>query len=135
MSFEEDKISANPPKFEKYSPDHIPKGWGYELWIINSLEHGYCGKLLFFKKGLQCSWHVHEKKDEAFHCKKGRILLLVSEDQDQTLAKEIILEAGDCYHVKRGQYHRMRGLEHENELFEFSTLHREDDSIRIEKGD
>ena len=28
---------------------HVPKGWGYEKWIVNTDE--YCGKLLFFNKG------------------------------------------------------------------------------------
>ena len=31
---------------------HVPKGWGYEKWIVNTDE--YCGKLLFFNKGKRC---------------------------------------------------------------------------------
>ena len=27
----------------------VPKGWGYEKWIVNKEE--YCGKILFFVKG------------------------------------------------------------------------------------
>ena len=27
----------------------VPKGWGFEKWIVNKEE--YCGKLLYFVKG------------------------------------------------------------------------------------
>ena len=37
---------------------HVPKGWGYEKWIVNTPE--YCGKLLFFNEGKRCSWHYHK---------------------------------------------------------------------------
>ena len=37
---------------------YVPKGWGYEHWIVNKKE--YCGKILFFKKGKRCSWHYHK---------------------------------------------------------------------------
>ena len=40
---------------------HVPKGWGYEKWIVNTDE--YCGKLLFFNKGKRCSWHYHKIKE------------------------------------------------------------------------
>jgi hypothetical protein len=39
----------------------VPKGWGFEKWIVNCEE--YCGKLLYFVKGKRCSWHYHELKD------------------------------------------------------------------------
>ena len=40
----------------------VPKGWGFEKWIVNKPE--YCGKLLYFVKGKRCSWHYHKIKDE-----------------------------------------------------------------------
>ena len=43
---------------------HVPKGWGWERWIVNCEE--YCGKLLFFKGGKRCSWHRHELKMKYF---------------------------------------------------------------------
>ena len=52
---------------------HVPKGWGYEKWIVNTEE--YCGKLLFFNKGKRCSWHYHKIKDETFYLQSGSILL------------------------------------------------------------
>ena len=42
----------------------VPKGWGFEKWIVNNEE--YCGKLLYFAKGKRCSWHYHVLKDEVF---------------------------------------------------------------------
>ena len=46
-----------------------PKGWGYEKWIVNKDE--YCGKLLHIIKGMKCSWHYHQKKDETFYLQEG----------------------------------------------------------------
>ena len=50
---------------------HVPKGWGYEKWIVNNEK--YCGKLLFFEKGKKCSWHYHKLKHETFYLHSGRI--------------------------------------------------------------
>lgn len=43
----------------------VPKGWGFEKWIVNNEK--YCGKILFFVKGKKCSYHYHEIKDETFY--------------------------------------------------------------------
>jgi mannose-6-phosphate isomerase-like protein (cupin superfamily) len=80
---------------------YVPKGWGYEDWLVNKKE--YCGKLLFFKKGKRCSWHYHELKDETFYVHSGRL--------------RVVFGLTDV------------------EMFEFSTQHFDEDSIRIEKGD
>ena len=52
---------------------HVPKGWGYEKWIVNTEE--YCGKLLFFNEGKRCSWHYHKLKDEVFYIQSGKMLV------------------------------------------------------------
>ena len=44
----------------------VPKGWGYEKWIVNKSE--YCGKLLYFMRDKKCSWHYHKLKDEINSC-------------------------------------------------------------------
>lgn len=110
----------------------VPKGWGFEKWIVNSDK--YCGKLLFFVKGKKCSWHYHKVKDEVFYIQSGKILVKYSEENDITLSHSITLERGDSFHVKTGLRHQMLALE-DTELFEFSTEHFEDDSYRIIKGD
>lgn len=109
-----------------------PKGWGYEKWIVNKPE--YCGKLLFFNKGKKCSWHYHKIKDEVFYLQSGKILVKFSDEEDILKAKELILNAGDSFHIYVGLKHQMIAME-DSELFEFSTQHFEDDSYRILKGD
>ena len=111
---------------------HVKKGWGWEKWIVNNEE--YCGKLLFFENGKRCSWHYHKLKDEVFYVQSGRLLVLYSEEDDLESAHEIVLSAGDNFHVYRGLRHQMVALQ-DSELFEFSTQHFDSDSHRIIKGD
>lgn len=110
----------------------VPKGWGFEKWIVNSEE--YCGKLLYIAKGKKCSWHYHKLKDEVFYLQSGKILLKYYDEDDIALAHETILNKGDKFHVYRGLRHQMTALE-DTELFEFSTQHFDEDSYRIIKGD
>jgi quercetin dioxygenase-like cupin family protein len=110
----------------------IPKGWGFERWICNSKE--YCGKLLYFVKGKKCSWHYHVLKDETFYIQSGKILLKYSEEDELTNAIEVVLDKGDKFHIYRGLRHQMIALE-DTELFEFSTQHFDEDSIRVLQGD
>ena len=58
----------------------VPKGWGFEKWIVNKPE--YCGKLLYLVKDKKCSWHYHKLKDEVFFIQSGASLLKFSEDDD-----------------------------------------------------
>tara|TARA_B100000085_G_scaffold266187_1_gene274613 strand:- start:283 stop:624 length:342 start_codon:yes stop_codon:yes gene_type:complete len=111
---------------------HVEKGWGYEKWIVNKPE--YCGKLLYFNKGMKCSWHYHKLKDEVFYLQSGRLLIKFSESDDIEEAQELILEKGENFHVPIGLRHQMLALE-ASELFEFSTQHFDEDSYRIQKGD
>ena len=110
----------------------VPKGWGFEKWIVNTEE--YCGKLLYFVKGKKCSWHYHKLKDETFYIQSGKILLKYSDDDEMAYADEIILNKGDKFHIYRGLRHQMFALE-DTELFEFSTQHFDEDSHRLERGD
>lgn len=119
----------------------VPKGWGYELWLVNKEE--YCGKLLFFVKGKKCSYHYHRIKDETFYVHSGKIELMYSDDPDldkgfvwqgRDKRERVILSKGDVFHIPVGRRHQMRALE-DTELFEFSTQHFDTDSYRIVKGD
>ena len=110
----------------------VSKGWGFEKWIVNCEE--YCGKLLYFVKGKRCSWHYHVLKDEVFYVQSGKLLVKYSDRDDLNAAQEVVLEAGDNFHVYRGLRHQMFALK-DTELFEFSTQHFEEDSYRIVKGD
>jgi len=110
----------------------VPKGWGFEKWIVNTEE--YCGKLLYFVRGKKCSWHYHKLKDETFYIQSGKILLKYSDGDEMAYADEIVLNRGDKFHIYRGLRHQMFALE-DTELFEFSTQHFEEDSYRLLKGD
>ena len=110
----------------------VPKGWGYEKWIVNN--EMYCGKLLFFEKGKKCSWHYHKIKDETFYLQSGKILLYYGDTDNIDEAKTAILESGDKFHIYCGLRHQMVAIE-PSELFEFSTQHFEHDSYRVIKGD
>ena len=110
----------------------VSKGWGYEKWIVNSEQ--YCGKLLFIAKGKQCSWHFHKKKDEVFYVQSGKIKIYYGWDDNIEMARKLVLEPGDKFHVPIGMKHRMYGLL-DTELFEFSTEHFDEDSNRIQPGD
>tara|TARA_A100001515_G_C4581758_1_gene213146 strand:+ start:634 stop:987 length:354 start_codon:yes stop_codon:yes gene_type:complete len=115
-----------------YDIKFVPKGWGFEKWIVNNEE--YCGKLLYFVKGKKCSWHFHKLKDEVFYIQSGKILVKFSAQDDIEKAQELVLSKGDNFHVYRGLRHQMLALE-DTELFEFSTQHFDEDSHRITKGD
>ena len=110
----------------------VPKGWGWERWIVNCKE--YCGKLLFFNKNKRCSWHYHKLKDEVFYLQSGKMIVYYSDADKIENAEQLILNAGDNFHVYRGLRHQMVALE-DSELFEFSTQHFDSDSYRILKGD
>ncbi len=94
----------------------VEKGWGWERWIVNNEE--YCGKLLYFNAGKQCSWHYHVLKDEVFYLQSGKMIIKYSEEDDLSTANELILNPGDNFHVYRGLRHRMIAVE-DSELFEF----------------
>ena len=110
----------------------VPKGWGYEKWICNTEE--YCGKLLFITEGKRCSWHYHILKDETFYLQSGKILLYYGDTDNIDKAQDIVLEPGDKFHVYRGLRHQMIAIE-SSELFEFSTQHFDEDSVRVKMGD
>ena len=109
----------------------IQKGWGCEKIIHNS--DGYCGKILCFKKTKKCSYHYHAIKTETFYC-RGKIIVKFGENDDYDNAQEKTLETGDVFHVPSGLRHQIIAVE-DSEVFEFSTTHLEQDSIRIVLGD
>ena len=98
----------------------VPKGWGYEKWIVNTDE--YCGKLLHFIKGKKCSWHYHKLKDETFYLQEGKLLVKYSDNDNLDEANEVILERGDKFHVYRGLRHQMFAME-DTDMFELSLIH------------
>jgi mannose-6-phosphate isomerase-like protein (cupin superfamily) len=113
-------------------PKRVPKGWGEEIWFVNKPE--YCGKLLRFDKNKRCSWHYHLVKDETFNLLSGKLELKYGFDQDINEASILILNPGDCFHIPVTLCHQMYAIE-PSELLEFSMEHKDEDSIRVIKGD
>lgn len=85
-------------------------------------------------KDKKLSWHYHNIKDETFYIETGKIIVVYGETDDIMQADQIILNPGDTFNVPTGLRHRIIGLEN-SRVFEFSTQHFEDDSIRVLKGD
>jgi len=108
------------------------KGWGHEEWIVNN--EMYCGKILHFLEGKRCSFHYHENKTETFYLHTGQIKILYSDKDDIALANELVLMAGQSFHVPVRLRHQIIALT-DSDLFEFSTQHLEEDSYRIVRGD
>lgn len=109
----------------------VEKKWGHEKIIHNS--DGYCGKILFFKKGHKCSFHFHKLKTETFYC-VGKIIIRYGNTDKLEDAQELVLNTGDVFHVPVGLRHQMEAIE-DSQLFEFSTPHFDEDSIRIISGE
>lgn len=118
----------------------VPKGWGYELWIVNS--DLYCGKLLHFDAGKKCALHWHVNKDETFFVNSGRVLVHHCNNisEYKSLAESggalrvKLLEIGESYHVPPQQIHMIEALQ-DSDVFEFSTFHEDKDSYFIAPGD
>ena len=110
----------------------VPKGWGYEKWIVNSEK--YCGKLLRIVKGKKLSWHFHKIKDEVMYVQSGSILIHYGYSENIEEANEAHLSSGDSFHIPTGMIHRIYAYE-DSDIFEFSTQHFDEDSYRLEKGD
>ena len=110
----------------------VPKGWGYEKWIVN--KEDYCGKILWFAKGKKCSWHYHKLKDEVFYIRKGKLIVRSGWSRNINECISVTLNPGDNFHVPVGLIHQMEAVT-DTEMFEFSTQHFDEDSYRVIKGD
>ena len=113
------------------SAEKHPKGWGEEVWIINTDK--YCGKLLKFRKGAKFSDHYHINKDETWYVLEGKLELhyydLSNADKLNT-----ILNPGSVVHIPPNTPHQLIAQE-DSVVIEVSTPHDEADSYRIGKGD
>jgi quercetin dioxygenase-like cupin family protein len=108
-----------------------PKGWGEEVWIINTDK--YCGKLLKFTAGASFSDHFHIKKDETWYVLEGKLEL---RHYNLANADKIVtpLGPGSVVHIPPSTPHQLVALE-PSIVIEVSTPHEESDSYRIGKGD
>lgn len=124
----------------------VAKGWGHELWIVNTDK--YCGKQLTVLPSKWCSLHYHKNKDETFYVIDGELLLEYLDNVDpRTIEKNpgmfsliknsIVLKKGDTIKLKPNSPHRFTSNNSNLPctFIEFSTHHSDEDSYRIIKGD
>jgi mannose-6-phosphate isomerase-like protein (cupin superfamily) len=124
-------IPNNNSKSKKLSSQIVEKGWGREIIFVNNSE--YCGKILCFNKGKKFSMHYHLKKKETWYVSKGQFLLHWIETENGKNHTEY-LNVGNVITNERGEPHQLEALE-DSELFEVSTMHFDEDSYRVWKGD
>ena len=116
-------------------PEFHPKGWGYELWLVNNGM--YCGKILHFNAGKRCSFHYHKRKHEHFYVANGLFQVNLAESDEMILSGNSschALHQGEVLEIPPGLRHQMIALM-ESEIIEISTEHFEDDSFRVILGD
>lgn len=104
-----------------------PKSWGKEIWIANSSL--YCGKKLILLKDKNCSLHFHNIKDETFYIQKGEVRMEIYPNKEKQI---IIMKPGDSLHIYPGLWHQFFGIKN-SEIFEFSTEHKEEDTVRLKR--
>lgn len=107
----------------------VQKGWGEEVWLVN--DDFYCLKLLKVNKGGQCSIHFHIYKRETFYVIDGGVQLYLRFNLKEKIVK---LHKGQSITIPRLVEHKF-SASGSTKILECSTKHREEDSIRIEKGD
>lgn len=110
----------------------VPKGWGHEIWVVNTED--YCGKRFFLRNGKRCSWHYHREKDETIMVLSGRVKFEFGSGDDLQSAAVFEAGPGEAVRLTPGVRHRFTGLE-DSHLIEFSTQHKDEDSIRVIRGD
>jgi mannose-6-phosphate isomerase len=101
--------------FERRAITRIPKPWGYEL--IWAHTDRYVGKILHVTRGEILSLQYHELKDETLFVVSGRVRLSLRRGEE---SGELILEAGEAFHVPPGMIHRLEALE-DSDIAEAST--------------
>jgi mannose-6-phosphate isomerase len=108
-------MSTGVKGFERRAITRIPKPWGYEL--IWAHTDRYVGKILHVTRGEILSLQYHELKDETLFVVSGRVRLSLRRGEE---SGELILEAGEAFHVPPGMIHRLEALE-DSDIAEAST--------------
>ncbi len=113
----------------------VEKTWGYEWWIINTIQ--YCGKELFIKRGKWSSegrYHYHKLKDETFYVVKGKLMLDYVDRNNRF--HSVVLKSGEAFRIKPKIKHRFSTNTFGGcKFMEFSTKHSDEDSYRCESID
>lgn len=106
---------------------HVEKVWGSELWIINTAW--YCGKMLTVGKDHHTSMHFHAEKHETMFCVEGQFRIDFIDTKGRVVSRT--LNQSDSIVIPPLTPHSIHGVMDFNVMFEFSTEHRDSDSIRV----
>lgn len=95
----------------------VLKPWGYELhWVPEGAP--YMGKIEHVNKGSQCSFQIHDAKNESWYLMSGRAKLVWEDENGEIVETEMKKGAGYTCHV--GQKHRFAGIT-DCDIIEVST--------------
>lgn len=108
------------------------RGWGTEFWIENMPE--YCGKILVVSPNKKGSLHFHKNKMETMLVQQGNMRLRLIDPADGSEYFQD-LEVDDSIKIPQAQVHQICAGPEGCTIIEFSTIHEEDDSYRVQKGD
>lgn len=112
-------------------PSYHKKGWGEEIWLVNSKD--YCAKFLDIKAGKEGSLHFHKLKHETWYVLSGIIIVTIIDTSTAEHIQRKLYE-GDILDIHPLVPHRIKALE-DSRILEVSTQHFEDDSYRVAPGD
>jgi mannose-6-phosphate isomerase-like protein (cupin superfamily) len=111
-------------------PTKIEKRWGYEIWLTNNQEEGYCGKILYIKEGCGTSMHFHVNKHESFYILEGKLQIdILNTATTKTHSKTI--KKGEVFCMHRVTPHKLIAKDGPVKFIETSTYHEDSDSYRV----
>jgi mannose-6-phosphate isomerase-like protein (cupin superfamily) len=135
--------------FEVLSFKLVDKAWGWEYWIVNNVDAGYCSKGMVIDPGHEASLH-RDGKDETFVVLSGRMVLEKEHDgghvsiesvyrkkytrQDAVPDVELdgyLMSRSHRVRILPGTWHRFACVGAEPCIFlEISTAHKDEDVER-----
>ena len=134
-------------RLQKSEMPFIPKGWGWDRWMVNDLGANYCMKEIFIAAGKQGSFHMHLPKDETMYVQQGSVQLdympepygIWAEQKpcpppSEISCKQEVLSAGDSIRFEPKVGHRFTAIT-DTIIIEVSTYHAEEDVVRFSPGD
>ena len=105
--------------------EQVEKVWGREYWIVNDTCGNYCSKILKLRVGHKASLHYHKEKHETFTVLAG-LAIITSNGTTRVYSK------GESVCIEPMIPHTFEAYQFPAYILETSTLHSDDDVVRIE---
>jgi len=134
-------------RLQKSEMHFVPKGWGWERWMLNDPQVNYCMKEIFIAAGKRGSFHMHLTKFETMYVLSGNVQLVYMaepygthaeqmpcESPSEIQCKQEVLSVGDSIRFKPKVGHRFIAIR-DTIIIEVSTYHSEKDVVRFSPGD